>query len=266
MMTAPLPLLVFSDLDGTLIDHHSYAWDAALPALDALRQSGCGVILASSKTAKEINVLRDAMGLADWPAIVENGAGILPAGQAQVGADSRYADLRAVLDGVPPPLRADFTGFGDLDAAEVAKLTGLSEAAAHDAKARDFSEPGLWRGAEEGRAAFLDALAPHGVTAREGGRFLTLSFGSRKVDQMGQLIDRYRPRHTVALGDAPNDVEMLEAADHGVIVANPTRAPLPPLRGEETGQIIRTADAGPAGWNSAILSLLAELPLHRSQT
>ena len=74
-MTAQLPLLVFSDLDGTLIDHHSYDWSPAMPALAALGSIGAGVVLASSKTAAEIDLLRRDMGLEDWPAIVENGPG-----------------------------------------------------------------------------------------------------------------------------------------------------------------------------------------------
>ena len=31
-------LVLFSDLDGTLLDHESYSFDAARPALDRLRR------------------------------------------------------------------------------------------------------------------------------------------------------------------------------------------------------------------------------------
>ena len=78
-----------------------------------------------------------------------------------------------------------------------------------------FSEPGTWRGTAEQKQEFLAALAEKGVSAQQGGRFLTLSFGRNKVDQMRSIIDTYNPRHTIALGDAPNDVAMLEHADIG---------------------------------------------------
>ena len=65
----------------------------------------------------------------------------------------------------------------------------------------------------------------------------------------------------VALGDAPNDITMLEAADYGIIIANPHRAPLPPLNGEDEGRISRTLDAGPLGWNTAVCALLDTLEL-----
>ena len=69
-------VIVFTDLDGTLLDHESYGYAPALPLLSRLRAAGIPLILASSKTAAEIAPLRADLGFADCPAIVENGAGI----------------------------------------------------------------------------------------------------------------------------------------------------------------------------------------------
>ena len=60
----------------------------------------------------------------------------------------------------------------------------------------------------------------------------------------------------MALGDARNDVAMIEQADLGVIIPNPAHLQLPRLDGEAAGRIIRAASAGPAGWNEVIMSLL----------
>lgn len=262
---AAFPILVFSDLDGTLIDHELYTADAAKPALAALRSVGGGLIMASSKTGPEIAQIRDMLGWSDWPAIVENGAGILPAGPSTVPAKhsdrAQYDVLREVLKNAPKELRTDFRGFGDMTVDEVANCTGLDAAAATLARQRAFSEPGLWQGSDRDRQVFLQHLSLHGVTAREGGRFLTLSFGQTKADRMAELIADFSPQHTVALGDAPNDIEMLETADIGVVVANPHRVPLPEIAGEKQGRIVRTTLAGPQGWNTAILELLFKLEL-----
>lgn len=262
-MRDTLGLLVFTDLDGTLIDHDTYRWDAARPALEALAAARAGVVLASSKTASEIEALRGDLDLHDWPAIVENGAGLLPAGVAPPKSADEYAAIRAVLEGLPPALRRHFTGFGDLSPKALRQITGLSPEGAKLAKDRAYSEPGLWAGTASELARFQSLLQAESITMREGGRFLTLSFGRNKSDQMAALVQTYQPRYTVALGDAPNDVEMLQAADFGVIVANPKRSPLPKFDGEAEGRIQRTAQAGPLGWNKAILDLLGRLDLQK---
>lgn len=260
-MQPEIPLLVFTDLDGTLLSHCDYRWDAAQPALDRLAGIGAGVVLASSKTAPEIIQLRRDMALQNWPAIVENGAGLLEP-HAQAASDrSDYAQLRAVVVKIRADLSAGFRGFGDMDLAEICDLTGLPPADAQRAQQRAFSEPGIWSGTEPEKAEFLTQLNAQGVSGREGGRFLTLSFGKTKADQMAQIIARLAPRQTIALGDAPNDVEMLETADVGVIIANPHRAPLPLIGGEKSGRIMRTTDAGPKGWNTAMLAYLAQLEI-----
>jgi len=258
-MPGPLPLLVFTDLDGTLLDHDTYSFAEALPALDALRRIGAGVVLASSKTAAEIAPLRAEIRLSDWPAIVENGAGVLPAGKVGMPEGADYAGIRAALDTLPGALRAPFTGFGDMSAEEVAQATGLPKEQATLAKRRSFSEPGIWHGDEATREDFLAALARKGVAGRMGGRFLTLSRGATKADRMQEIARELGARRTIALGDAPNDVEMLEAADLGIIVANPAHPPLPVLSSEASGRIRRTARPGPDGWNETILGIVSEL-------
>ncbi|TCP44270.1 HAD-IIB family hydrolase [Rhodovulum marinum] len=246
------PLLVFTDLDGTLLDHEDYSHEAAAPALAHLRAAGVPVVLASSKTAAEIAPLRAELGLADCPAIVENGAGVLNPGAGAPVDSGRYCELRAVLKRLPASLRAAFQGFGDWDLAMIARRTGLPRAEAELAAQRRFSEPGLWRGSPAQKEAFLAALAAQGIGAREGGRFLTLSFGGTKASRMAEIAARYGTPFTVALGDAPNDIEMLEGADLGFVIANPHRPALPPLAGEAEGRIVRIDAPGPKGWNAAV--------------
>ncbi|WP_050526403.1 HAD-IIB family hydrolase [Pseudorhodobacter aquimaris] len=258
-MKSNIRLMVFTDLDGTLIDHDTYRWDAAQEALSALGSAAAAVVLASSKTAAEVGALRATLGLPQWPAIVENGAGVLGPHICDAPDNTPYIALRDALDQTPEALRHLFRGFGDASAAEVSEMTGLPLQDAKLAKQRVFSEPGKWSGTDAQKAEFLRYLQGGNIIAQQGGRFLTLSFGGNKGDQMRKIIADYQPQHTIALGDAPNDVQMLEAAEFGVVIANPRRPPLPPLKGEATGHIIRTKAAGPSGWNAAILDLLSRL-------
>lgn len=266
MRAMPIPpLIVFSDLDGTLLDHETYSYAAARPALEALQANCIPLILASSKTAAEIAELRAEMGFDDYPAIIENGAGVLEPGDSgrDNDNDTVHRQLISILDALPLRLRENFSGFSDWEIEEVAERTGLSPEAAAMAASRRYSEPGLWWGDDKDRAEFIALLAQSGITARQGGRYLTLSFGSSKGDRMREIAARFstggkRPR-ILALGDAPNDIEMLEVADIGVVVANPHITPLPELDGECIGRIVRTMKTGPEGWNEAVLRIIEEL-------
>lgn len=258
-----MQLIIFTDLDGTLIDHETYSHAAAQPALDAIRRNHVPLIMASSKTASEIAALRSELGFRHCPAIVENGAGILEADGEESTADNEsYLRLREMLNAIPTELLSKYRGFGDCTVAQIAELTGLTVEAAQLAAQRQFSEPGVWSGSPEELEQFETLIAEEGISAKRGGRFLTLSFGADKAQRMADIVARYSQRvprpMTVALGDAPNDAAMLEAADIGVIIANPRGAAIPRLAGEAEGRITRTEKEGPQGWNHAVLAIFQE--------
>lgn len=250
-------LLIFTDLDGTLLDHESYDFGPARPMLERLAGMQVPVILASSKTAAEISEWQQRLGLTHWPAIVENGAAVHD-GRFD---DTAYLRLRAALAGTAAPFR----GFGDMTDAETADVTGLPIDEARLARRRAYSEPGVWTGSEAGLDAFLDALAAQGISARRGGRFLTLSYGGTKAGRMAEISARFRPDVTIALGDAPNDAEMIAGADRGIIIRNDHGPGLPPLPGEAEGRILRTQAAGPAGWTEGLTRVLRDLGLEERE-
>lgn len=256
-------IVVFTDLDGTLLDHETYSFDAALPSLAALRARGIPLVLASSKTEAEMRPIAEAIGI-DHPMIVENGAGVVGlAGEAAAGDSSAspHNHLRSILRQIPKELNACFEGFGDWDVARVTEETGLPLATARLACQRRFSEPGYFTGSDAQKRAFVDHLEQAGFTAVQGGRFFTLMPKTSKAARMAEVTDHYRRRfgesvRTMALGDAPNDLAMLEAADRGFIIANPAHAPLPVTERERLGFISRSRKAGPEGWNEIILQLV----------
>ncbi len=257
--------LVFTDLDGTLLDHDSYSFEAARPALDLLKSRGIPVILASSKTEAEMRPIADAIGISH-PMIVENGAGVVGLNAEATARDtyssSPYMRLRTILRELPKELGACFAGFGDWDVEEVSRQTGLPHSSASLARQRRFSEPGLFTGTDAQRRVFLDFLEAQGFTAVQGGRFFTLMPKTSKAERMAEVVAHYqrgsrKPVRTVALGDAPNDLAMLEAAVCGVIISNPAHAPLPVTERERQGAILRSEQAGPEGWNTMIHQLVA---------
>ena len=67
-------LLIVTDLDGSLLDHHDYNWQAASEWLARLKQQQIPLVICSSKTAAEIIPLQKRLGIAGAPFIAENGA------------------------------------------------------------------------------------------------------------------------------------------------------------------------------------------------
>ncbi|MFC7290744.1 HAD-IIB family hydrolase [Hirschia litorea] len=270
-MSNPPNFIVFTDLDGTLLDHSNYSYKAASDALHTLHESNIPLILASSKTAVEISSIRAELGFDNCPAIVENGAGILPAGPLNIKSLDRtpYRKLIKIINDAPAELRCFYEGFSDWTADKISKVTGLPFEDATKSSQRQFSEPGLWKGDAETREQFVEYLNSCGVSYRHGGRFMTLSFGANKGIRVGEIINTYsnpqsRPL-SLALGDAPNDVEMIQATDFGVIIPNAHGNQIPRLNGEETGKISRAQHAGPVGWNVSVLQFLNSPPTHQSK-
>jgi len=68
-------LVIYTDLDGSLLDHDSYSHAAADALLAELEVHGVPVIIASSKTRSEQIALRNELSN-HHPFIVENGAAV----------------------------------------------------------------------------------------------------------------------------------------------------------------------------------------------
>lgn len=265
-------LVVFTDLDGTLLDHHTYAHAAAKPALAALKAAGVALVLTSSKTRAEMAPLWWELGL-NAPIISENGGGVfIPVGHGLTmladwrDAGSDWLGLALGLDIAEVRRRlASFAGrfgargFGEMTDAEVARLTGLSPEAAARARQREFNEPVLLPDAEAQGAEFAAAAAAAGLTATQGGRFWHVLSGANKgraVDLVASFYRRVDPNLiTAGVGDALNDLPMLKAVDRPFLVARPdgSHAPL------DLPGLTKADEPGPAGFNRAVLGLLDDL-------
>ncbi len=267
-MDASRPLLVVTDLDGTLLDHHDYRFNAARPALARLVGAGVPVVLNTSKTRAELAPLQQQLGLTA-PFVVENGAAIhWPTGtfpfldnSAEVLGTPR-ARLLKVID----TCRQDFTppleGFADWDVATLVAHTGLSPADAELALAREYSEPLLWRQDDAAFDRLARTLANRGLQLVRGGRFVHVNGGGDKGEALEWLRGAYqrlwgkRP-YVVALGDGGNDVPMLERADCPVVIPSPVN-PAPKLSKAAQQRCIVAPAIGPEGWNRVLIKLLEQ--------
>ncbi|MGH7597173.1 MAG: HAD-IIB family hydrolase [bacterium] len=268
-------LLIFTDLDGTLLDHDTYDFSPALPALAAIRTAQVPLILCSSKTFTEMQYWCKALDLAH-PFISENGGALLvPKNyfvQALEVASERdghnliltsvsYAVLRGALIEIAKRTYLPLVGFGDLTVEQIAARTGLSLKQARLAKRRDADEPFfIDRDFEENDIKRLQTeVWCKGLRVTRGGRFFHLTGSSDKGTAAHQLIRFYQsawqqPICTVGLGDSLNDLPLLQAVDVPILVRKKNGEVDESALAQVKAQI--TKQPGPAGWNEVILELL----------
>jgi mannosyl-3-phosphoglycerate phosphatase len=274
-MSTPIQWLVVTDLDATLLDE-SYYWDAALPALQRLRDLSIPLILNSSKTLSEMSELATALGTMA-PVVSDNGGGV------SVHKDSGLMDpnhvvvrsgdyltevnglSRDFIIGVAHALRAEegyqFQGFSDWSLEQVIGHTGLSDSMAQRSLSRYATEPIVWEDSSERYNTFTDSLAKAGIRVLRGGRFLHLMGEVDKADGLvcaRALYEKQQPKvdwKTIAVGDSANDVAMLEAADIALVIPHADGPHILP----KAPRVVHASRPATKGWNDTILTLLTEL-------
>lgn len=274
-------LLVFTDLDGCLLDHYSYSFEPARTALEQLKRFQTPLILASSKTLAELAELSVELKLPS-PFIVENGAGVvIPDGYFSFSVPgltsndgwrlksfgSTLSEILTTLHKIRDEYGFRFRGFSDMSSSEVADITGLSLPQATMAKHRLFTEPIMWQDSVSNWQVFSGHLKDSGLFHLRGGRFIHITGGGDKGIALDWLRECYSKETglqplVMALGDSENDIGMLRMADYPVVVRSPAHEP--PLVTDKAG-VLLTDKTGPAGWNDAVLDRLQKIANERQK-
>lgn len=269
-------IIIFTDLDGTLLHPKRYAFEEAKPALRLIKEIGIPLILCSSKTRAEMEVYLKKLEN-KHPFVSENGGGIsIPKGYFQsVGCgvptfcSSRYDsiilgtpyhEIRKIFIELRQQFNAKVKGFGDMTIRDVAALSGLTQEEAALAKEREFGEPFIFEGKTD--EAFLEAIEERGLHWTQG-RFFHIMGNNDKGKAVKILKHLYEKAFgevvTIGLGDGFNDLPMLKEVDHPVLIPKTDgrydeRVDLPNLK--------KAKGTGPSGWNEAVIQTLKTFNLH----
>jgi mannosyl-3-phosphoglycerate phosphatase len=275
-----MKILIFTDLDGTLLNHENYSYEDALPSLDKIRHKAIPLILTTSKTRHEIEILQFEIGIED-PFIVENGAAVYfppdytnflfkdvngePPFQIsqtiQLGIS--YSRIRTFIEEIRDQF--NIRGFGDMSVREISDMTGLALKKAEYAKQRQYTEPFIIAN-ENNIYTLQEAAIKRGIKITKGGRFYHMiginQDKGEAVKIVRNIFDRkLGEKHlTIGLGDSINDLPMLNNVDIPVLIPNPEKGIM------EAGipGLIRAANTGSKGWNEVIWRLLDELEAKHS--
>lgn len=267
---AEIQYLVFTDLDGSLLDHRSYSYAEALPQLLKLESLHIPILFVSSKTGAEIAQLRQEMGNTH-PFIVENGAAVfIPEYYFPVQPpQTRLVEGYWVYDMSEPRTRwlqllasleseyaDEFDYFYQVGPAGIVAMTGLTLAQAEQANARQYSEPVRWLGSDDRKTQFVERLLASGASVQTGGRFMAVSGKHDKGSALSWLRAVYKNSSPganisdLAIGDSHNDCAMLEVAESALLVRSPVHD-FPVLQRSDQG-VIHSKEIGPAGWAEGV--------------
>jgi mannosyl-3-phosphoglycerate phosphatase len=274
--------LVFSDLDGTLLDHFTYQSTAANDTIQQLKSVNIPVILNTSKTFTEVEIILDELQLTT-PFIIENGAAVyIPINTFKAQPENTEVIGNYWMKSFSLPRKYWLTllannthnfspyyqGFSALSDSELCQLTGLSLEEAKRAKQRQYAEPLHWLGDVETKNSFIEHLINLKANVVQGGRFIHVGDYCDKGQALTWLAEQYRLQFpsssikTIALGDGDNDIAMLEAADIAIQIRSPVHDFPTLCRQHKT---TKTTLYGPEGWAEAIQTYLAnQLPLLNS--
>ncbi len=271
------PWLVFTDLDGTLLEWETYSAAIARPALARLRELGVPVIFCSSKTAAEQRALRQSLRIRSIPSIVENGAAIIvpdaaglnsgdwPPAPGEPGRKVKVLGMGVEevvrrLEGVRARTGLALRGYRDMTDAELADLSGLDLAAAGRARQREYSETLVDQLDDAQWQQLEPEFRAEGLECRHGGRFRTVTgAGTDKGQAVRAITAMYQSAYdrevsTLAVGDSANDRPLLTAVDRAFLVAREDGS----WAELEVPNLETVSGRGPYGWIEITNRLLRE--------
>lgn len=263
--------VVFSDLDGTLLDPGDYSYLPAKPGLARLQKARIPLVFVTSKTRAEVEVFRHLLGNTH-PFIVENGGAVyipngyfpfpLPAlpfrdSYQVITLGAPYEELVDTLKVASVQSGCLVKGFHQMTVAEIAFRCQMSYGQAVLAKRREFDEPfiDLDSGCLD---RLLEAITWLGKNWTQGGRFYHITGGNDKVAAVKKLAGLYQRVFgdvtTIGLGDGLNDVSFLNHVDCPVLMCSPRWQRLKKL----VPHGLVTRRPGPEGWSQTILEMVPE--------
>lgn len=263
--------IIFTDLDGTLLDYDTYSFDKAGEVLTFIREQNIPLVPVTSKTAEEVRQIIKALNISH-PFVVENGGGVFfpeafPGEFPRTQSDNGYYVVHLSRPGIQPPdvlneissqIGIRLRGFSNLSVEEIISYTGLSAEEAGKARQRQFSEPFILPPGESILKEITRLSYSYNYKIVIGGRFAHLiPISSGKGNAVKFLLDFYKkqfpdsPVISIGLGDSYNDFDFLSITDISIIIRNKGRI----LRSIKENWIV-SQRPGVEGWAEEVKKII----------
>ena len=264
--------LIFTDLDGTLLDHENYSYGNNNKLIASIINNHNDVIFNTSKTFSEsINLLKK-LNLTNMPFSTENGALLyFPKNRFKKIKNSsgygKYWKIRiAKLSSknwhqflLKKQKKFKLLIAQDLPSKILKKYTNLDNTS--KMLNREASQIILWEDSLVNLKKFINELRSEkqGVLI-QGSRFMQVSSVCNKRIAKKLISHVYDHqfygtyfKNTIALGDSKNDIDMLNSASYSCLIKNPSGS-FPKLRSNKKN-IIKSSKFAPDGWSQVLYKL-----------
>jgi mannosyl-3-phosphoglycerate phosphatase len=228
--------IVFTDLDGTLINSNTYDHTASISVIRELQRQKIPIIFCSAKTRFELQVYRRKLGVYE-PFIVENG-GVLVIpnnyfsfniNQGRKSDEHIFIELgiengviRQRLKEILDSLRVRYHIFTQMSANDIARDSGMPVYQARLARKREYSETIKFDENPKTVEKTIEVIRSNGLNITFGGRYYVASGHNTKGTAVRVLVDLFRRSFdhitTYAFGNEENDTSMFQEVDVPILV------------------------------------------------
>ena len=270
-------LLVFTDIDGTLINNDTFFEGKNIEIAETLHQHNHILIYNSSKTFDEIVNMQKKFNTS-FPFICETGGGIYyknlftqASDELREGYSIMYESKKIemfkkiIKEEVQKNFKNDLDMFDDLCLDEKSRLSGLKGNDLHLASKRDFSVLINWKSDEGRYSKFKSVLHGHGLKLIKGGRFSHICASHDKGQAVKFFLNQikssgmYNKIITIGIGDSTNDLEMLSNVDYACVVKSENNNDL--MKKIDISKVLLSTNHAPEGWAECIHNIFTQIKL-----
>ena len=264
-MKKKFKIIIFTDLDGTLLHRDTFQFDTIKNYIKSLINKGVIIIPNSSKTEVEIEEFNEELGV-NLPFISENGASIhglnlITSNFPNKLILSREKEelLRIFENKVPEKLKQKCFQISKMSKKDQENILGQKDEKLKNALNRKYTLPFLFKGDRNEKNRLLKLLNTNSLTLQEGGRVSNLCDNVNKVKSMNRVVKILKKIEekiiTIAVGDNYNDLDMLKNCDIPCLVFNDQFK----LDQINIDNLIFSNKPSPEGWADVIKKALAKL-------
>ncbi len=229
-MNKKFSLIIFTDLDGSLLHRDNFKFDKIKDYLKGLIDDGIIIIPNTSKTEKEIEEFLKELG-SELPFISENGSSIHGLNLINSNFPNKIIlsrdkqELHKIFNSkVPKELKNKCKFISEMNTSQQINIFGLQDDNLKNALNRKYTIPFLFEGNKIEKNKLFKVLRSSLLNMQDGGRVINLGDNTDKVKSMNQVLKIYKKVENkikvIGVGDNFNDLDMLRNCDIPCLVFN----------------------------------------------